>query len=113
MQQARLTNVEIEIALDEGRVDLALELLEARKQTTDPRNGPYGSGNFDLGIEVAKAAEETYPRRAIEIYQRYVDTLIEWRGRDNYRTASQYLLTIRSLYQKMDKSNEWAAILTA
>jgi uncharacterized Zn finger protein len=64
-----------------------------------------------VGIEVAKAAEEKYPRRAIEIYQRYVDTRIEWRGRDNYRTASQYLLSIRRLYQKMGKNNEWAAYI--
>lgn len=78
VQRERLTNVEIEIALDEDHIDLALELLEAGKQTTDPRNGPYGSGNFDVGIEVAKAAEENYPRQAIEIYQRYVDTLIQW-----------------------------------
>lgn len=77
---------------------------------TDPRNGPYGSDNFDVGIEVAKAAEENYPRRAIEMYQKYVDTLIEWRGRDNYHTAIQYL-NIRRLYQKMGKSNEWAAYI--
>jgi uncharacterized Zn finger protein len=108
VRQARRTSVEIEISLDEGRIDLALELLEAQKQITDPRNGPYGSGNFDVGIEVAKAAEENYPRRAIEIYQRYVGMLIEWRGRDNYRTASQHLLSIRRLYQQMGKSNEWA-----
>jgi uncharacterized Zn finger protein len=111
VQRERLTNVEIEIALDEDRIDLALELLEAGKQTTDPRSGPYGSANFNVGIEVAKAAEEKYPRRAIEIYQRYADTRIEWRGRDNYRTASQYLLSIRRLYQKMGKSNEWAAYI--
>ena len=109
VRQARLTNVEIEIALDEGRIDLALELLEAQKQTTNPRNGPYGADNFDVGIKVAKAAEEKYPQRAIDIYQRYVDTLIEWRGRDNYRTASQHLLSIRRLYQQMGKSKEWAA----
>ncbi|HXX77774.1 MAG TPA: hypothetical protein VEI53_04745 [Ktedonobacteraceae bacterium] len=96
---------------DEGRIDLALESLEVQKQTTDPRNGPYGSGNFEVGIEVAKAAEENYPRRAIEIYQRYVDTLIEWRGRDNYRTVSQHLLSVRRLYQQMSKSNEWAAYI--
>lgn len=107
VQQARLTNVEMEIALDEGRVDLALELLEAGKQTKDIRNGPYGSANFDVGLEVAQAAEETYPQRAIEIYQRYVDMRIEWRGRENYRIASQYLLSIRRLYQKMGKGSEW------
>lgn len=109
VQQEHLTSVEIEIALDEGRVDMALEQLEAGKQTTDTRNGPYGSANFDVGLEVAKAAEENYPQRAIEIYQRYVDMRIEWRGRDNYRTASQYLLSIRRLYQQVGKSNEWAS----
>ena len=71
--------LEIEIALDEGHIDLALELLEAGKQTEDPRSGPYGSANFNVGIEVAKAAEENYPQQAIEIYQRYVDLRIEWR----------------------------------
>jgi len=36
---------------------------------------------------------------------------IEWRGRDNYRTACEYLLSIRRLYQKMGKSNEWATYI--
>lgn len=111
VQQSRLTNVEIEIALDEGRIDLALELLEAGKQTAEPRSGPYGSANFNVGIEVAKAAEENYPLQAIEIYQRYVDMRIEWRGRDNYRTACQYLLSMRRLYQKMGKSKEWTVYI--
>jgi uncharacterized Zn finger protein len=111
VQQARLTNVEIEIALDEHHIDLALELLEAGKQTKDLRNGPYGSTNLNVGIEVAKAAEENYPREAIEIYQRYVDMRIEWRGRDNYRIACEYLLSIRRLYEKIGKSNEWASYI--
>lgn len=86
-------------------------MLEAGKQTTDSRNGPYGSANFNVGIEVAKAAEENYPQRAIEIYQRYVDMRIEWRGRDNYRIACEYLLSIRRLYQMMGQSNEWASYI--
>ena len=36
---------------------------------------------------------------------------IEWRGRDNYRIASQYLLSVRRLYQQMGKSNEWAVYI--
>jgi hypothetical protein len=79
------TDVEIEIALNEGHIDLALELLKVGKQTKDPGSGPYGSTNFDVGIEVAKAAEENYPQEAIEIYQRYVDMRIEWRDRGNYQ----------------------------
>ena len=111
VKQSRKTDVEIEIALDEGHIDLALELLKAGKQTRDPRSGPYGSTNVNVGIEVAKAAEENYPREAIEIYQRYVDMRIEWRGRENYHTACQYLFSIRKLYQKIGTSNEWTTYI--
>jgi len=66
---------------------------------------------LNVGIEVAKAAEENYPQEAIEIYQRYVEMRIEWRGRENYHTACQYLLSIRKLYQKIGKSNEWTTYI--
>jgi hypothetical protein len=39
-------------------------------------------------LEATKAAEENYPRRAIEICQRYVNTLIEWRGRGITRSRA-------------------------
>ena len=111
VNQSRKTDVEIEIALDEGHINLALELLKAGKQTKDPRSGPYGSTNLNVGIEVAKAAEENYPRETIEIYQRYVDMRIEWRDRGNYQVACQYLISIRKLYQKIGKSNEWTTYI--
>jgi uncharacterized Zn finger protein len=66
---------------------------------------------LNVGIEVAKAAEENYPREAIEIYQRYVDMRIEWRDRGNYQVACQYLISIRKLYQKIDTSNEWTTYI--
>jgi len=66
---------------------------------------------LNVGIEVAKAAEENYPQEAIEIYQRYVEMRIEWRGHENYHTACQYLLSIRKLYQKIGKSNEWTTYI--
>lgn len=111
VKQSRKTDVEIEIALDEGHIDLALELLKAGKQTENTRDGPYGADNFTVGIEVAKAVEESHPQEAIDIYQAYVETYIEWRGRENYHTACQYLTSVRRLYQKIDKSNEWTAYI--
>jgi hypothetical protein len=54
VQQSHITALQIEIALDEGQVELALQLLQAERQTESRRNGPYGSDNFDVGIEVAK-----------------------------------------------------------
>jgi tetratricopeptide (TPR) repeat protein len=111
VKQLRKTDVEIEIALDEEHLDLALELLKAGKQTKDLRNGPYCSTNLNVGIAVAKAAEDNYPQEAIEIYQRYVDMRIEWRDRGNYQVACQYLISIRKRYQKIGKSNEWTTYI--
>jgi uncharacterized Zn finger protein len=111
VKQSHKTDVEIEIALDEGHIDLALDLLKVGKKTKDTRSEPYGSTNFNVGIEVAKAAEENYPQEAIEIYQRYVDMRIEWRDRANYQVACQYLLSIRKLYQKIGKSEEWTTYI--
>ncbi|TME06912.1 MAG: hypothetical protein E6I80_12775 [Chloroflexi bacterium] len=107
LQQSHITALQIEIALDEGQIELALQLLQAESQTESRRNGPYGSDNFDVGIEVAKAAEDSHPRESIEIYQAYVETRIEWRGRENYQIACQYLTSIRRLYQKLGRSDEW------
>jgi hypothetical protein len=60
VQQLHMTALQIEIALDEGQVDLALELLQAGRQTENPRIGPYGSDNLNVGIEVAKAAQSSH-----------------------------------------------------
>src|SRR5207302_5457790 len=54
VQQSHFTALQVEIALDEGEVELALQLLQAERQTKDSRKGPYGSDNFNVGINVAK-----------------------------------------------------------
>ena len=113
VQQSHNTALQIEIALDEGQIELALQLLQAERQTEDRRNGPYGSGNFNVGIEVAKAAEESHPQKSIEIYQAYVETRIEWRGRENYQVACQYLTSIRRLYQKLGRNDAWTTYIVA
>jgi hypothetical protein len=107
LKEGHNTRLQIEIALDESQVGQALELLQSVRQTKDPRNGPYDASSFDVGLAVAKAAEKGYPQEAIEIYQAYVETRIQWRGRENYATASQYLITIRKLYQAMGKKDVW------
>src|SRR5437588_8994868 len=113
VQQSHDTALQIEIALDEGQVDLALQLLQAGRQTENQRIGPYGSDNFNVGIEVAKATEESHPQESIEIYQAYVEMRIEWRGRENYQVACQYLTSIRRLYQKLGKSDTWTRYIVA
>jgi tetratricopeptide (TPR) repeat protein len=65
----------IEIALEEGNVARALELLPRQRW-----------GRHEL--KVAQAAETDYPQASIEIYCQAVDSLITGRGRDNYQAAA-------------------------
>jgi len=103
--------LQITIALDEGQVENALKLLQSQQQSQESRNGPNANA-FDVGIDVAKAAEDSHPYEAMEIYQRYAQTRIEWRGRENYARACQYLIDVRKLYNKVGHNELWTSYIT-
>src|SRR5207248_9320056 len=105
------TALQITIALDEGQVEQALKLLQSQQQSQESRNGPYANA-FDVGIDVAKAAEDSHPYEAMEIYRRYAQTSIEWRGRENYARACQYLIDVRTLYKKVGHNELWTSYTT-
>ncbi len=105
------THLLIEIALDEGQIDKALELLESRKQTDGSRQGPYGSEYYNIAIAVAQAAAQTHPHAALEIYKQYAELRIEWRGRENYQMACEYLTNVRDLYRKIGRSELWTSYI--
>lgn len=92
------------IYLDEGEIDRA---LEAVKHTRSSRFPPAFWG-ADLQVEVARAAEETRPHAAIELYHHLVEGLINARGRDNYQRACVHLARMRDLYRRTDRDEEWA-----
>lgn len=84
----------IEIALEEGDVTRALELLPRQRWA-----------RHDL--QVARAAESSHPRDAIQIYARRVERLINARGRDNYREAASILQRVREVYNRLRANVEW------
>jgi hypothetical protein len=89
----------IEIALDEGDVNRAIDLLPRQR---------WG----DRDLQVAQAAETDHPQAAIEIYCRCVDRLIEARGRGNYQEAASILQRVKGLYHQFRASAEWDQFLT-
>jgi hypothetical protein len=103
--------LQIEIALNDDQVKEALELLRSQQHPENLRNGPYSGDTFDAGLAVAQAAEENYPQEAIEIYQKYVETRIAWRGRENYHIACQHLTSIHKLFQKIGRSDGWTTYI--
>jgi hypothetical protein len=114
LEQAQDTKLLIEIALDEGDIDKALKLLKemAKKDSYGyiytPTTG-YGYGYYDTAIDldVAKAAEETRPREAIQLYQQRAERLIAMRERKNYQVACTHLAKVRTLYQKLGEHETW------
>jgi len=92
----------IRIHLDEGEVAEAIELLEARA-----RKQTFNSRWDRVDLDVAKAAEKSHPEAALQIYQTEVERLIDARGRGNYQTACSYLRTMRRLFKRIGRSDEW------
>jgi catechol 2,3-dioxygenase-like lactoylglutathione lyase family enzyme len=117
LEKSRNISLLIQIALDEGNIDNALQLLKgiAKKDihgyTYNYGYSYYRHGNIDL--EVARAAEETRPHEAVELYQQHVERLIAQRGRQNYQEACKYLAKIRTLYEKLAEGEVWTSYITA
>ncbi len=117
VRQAALTFLEtthdtstlVEVALDEGDIERTLQLIEAAKP-----HGPEGyqwkydySRTPEVALKVAERTEETYPRASIDLYQQHIERLITEHGRANYQAACSYLAKIRSLYEKLDETEQW------
>ena len=67
---------------------------------------------YNIELTVARAAEETRPRAAIEIYQKQAEKLIALRQRKHYHEACKYLAKVRALYEKLGENQEWTSYIT-
>jgi uncharacterized Zn finger protein len=99
----------VEVALDEGDIEQALQLLKATKSS-----GPDGyqwqydyARTPEVALKAAERTEEAYPHASIDLYQQHVERLITGRGRSRYQVACSYLVKIRSLYEKLDEAGHW------
>ncbi len=110
LKDASLSGLLIQIYLDEGEVDAALETLEARKVAGQRAAGSFYAGPYyydNLPIAVAKAAEAQRPRAALQLYQQQAEGLISQRGRANYQIACTYLAKVRDLSERLGESEAW------
>ena len=60
---------------------------------------------------MAQAASETHPQAALNIYRQQSESLIEARGRDNYRQACAYLTGVRDRYRQLSRISEWTGFI--
>ena len=117
LEQTRNTSLLIQIALDEGDIDQALQRLQgtAKKDgygyTYSDRYSYYGYS--DVAFEVARAAEESRPHAAIELYRQFAERLIAMRDRKRYELACTYLVKVHALYEKLGEGETWTTYVTA
>lgn len=93
----------VQVYLNEGDIDRALEAVKGE------RNYSFGYG---MKLEVAKAAEKTRPRAALEIYRKEAESLIAQRNRGSYESACKYLKKVRTLYERVNEREAWDAYVT-
>jgi uncharacterized Zn finger protein len=109
LETTKNISMQVEIALDEGNIERTLQLLEATK----PHSIEGFQWKYDYALapktalKAAERVEEVYPRASIDLYQQYVERLIKEHGRSNYQVACSYLVKIRSLYEKLDETEQW------
>lgn len=95
----------IEACLDDGDVGAAVDEVLGRSAELESPAADRALG--PAALQVAAAAEQTQPHDAIEIYVRYAERLIEYRGRDNYQMASTVLRNVRRLYERLGELDVW------
>ncbi len=117
LKTSRNALVLTQIALDEGDIESALALVKSQARRSYTSRNDRQIYTYDLGyhkvvFNVARAAEDSRPNAAIELYQQHVEALLVRQDRLGYRTACEYLLKIRTLYEKLEDSEGWINYLT-
>jgi uncharacterized Zn finger protein len=116
LEESKQTKLLVEIALDEGDIDTALQVLKGMAQKSSYGTfygADYGRYAYGIDIDVARAAEETHPHEAIELYRQRAERLIAHKGRENYQAACTDLVKIRSLYEKLGELGTWSSYIAA
>jgi tetratricopeptide (TPR) repeat protein len=99
----------VDIYLDEGEIDQALETLEqARAIVRHQWEYPHS-----LELRVAKEAESSRPESAIQLYLNQIHSLIGRRGRDNYAEAANYMKGIQRIYKRLGRQEEWRSLIAS
>ncbi len=103
LERKKQADILIEIALDEGDVARALELVPGI---------PPGDWH-DYRGKVARAAEEKHPREAIKLYREMAEAAIALRQRKHYSYAAGLLCRVRNLYERLGEQADWKNYITA
>lgn len=101
VQKRGQVGLQIEIALEEGEISHALELL--------PKLTGWEATTYQA--KVAQAAEADYPRAAIGLYQQLAEGEIAGRQRRYYQEAAHTLRRVQALFRQVNAGEEWEVFI--
>ncbi len=105
----RAHRVAVEALLDEGDVQRALDRV--RDEPTVDATGLAAAAGMKL--KVAEAAERTYPREAVAIWEKHVDDLVATGRRTQYREAASVARRVCALRDALGEHAGGAAWLAS
>lgn len=107
-----LADVLVQIAIHEQRPDDALAWYDRRPAS--PYGYGYGYGwAGSLDDQVADAVAATHPDRAVGIWKKQAESLIDRTNVGAYESAAVYLRKVRDLLRTPDREDEWKEYLAA
>jgi uncharacterized Zn finger protein len=105
-------SVLLDMAIEGKRPTDVLRWYEAmiapKKQK--PGDPHYWGEHVDFD-RVAKAITVAYPKRALEIYQRKLDSHLKSTGTSAYETCAACLRNMRPIFKTLDQEDRWNELL--
>lgn len=102
-----LTDVLIEVAIYEKRVDEVLKWYDIQSQ----RRQAFWGWEGELDDKVALAIASRYPDRAVDIWKEIAESHIARTKPSEYTEAAKYLRKIQKVMKEQGRGKEWAAYL--
>lgn len=103
-----MTDVLIDIAIDEKRPDEVLRWYDRRK----PRSRGWHAGWFTED-RIAEAVVAKYPERAVAIWKQLAEEQIALTKPKAYEAAADYLRKVSRVLKQQGKEQDWQGYLAA
>ncbi len=102
----------LEMAMAAKRPDEVLRWFD-KMRSAQQRPGYSNNSPFAYTDRVAAAVSTAYPERALEIYLAALNAQLPHAQQSAYEAAAGYLRKLRPLYEALDRTSEWTALLAS
>jgi uncharacterized Zn finger protein len=104
-------DVLLDMAIEDKRPDDVLRWYDRMIAHKDSNRGPHHWDSYSDIDRIAKAIAAAHPERALEIYQRKLDSYLKQTGTSAYETCASCLRNMRPIFKAMDQEDRWNELL--